>query len=122
PLSLPKRPSTAPSPSPRGVGSTLLVPLSPESTGFDHEQGLGHGHTNLHGKKKRKLVVNGVTSNDAYQAVKSWCESFGEVRKIETRKDGSLVVDWKRRSVSDTVCRVQATVFIQGAGSVGLSW
>lgn len=33
-----------------------------------------------------------------------------------------MVVDWKKASVAETVCRVQATVWIRGAGSVGLSW
>ncbi|KIK63812.1 hypothetical protein GYMLUDRAFT_71933 [Collybiopsis luxurians FD-317 M1] len=75
-------------------------------------------------RKKRKLVISGVDVDDtrAYQAVKGWCEGFGEVRKFERQDNGNLVVDWRRRSVGDLVCRVQANVVIKGAGSVGLSW
>ncbi|KAJ3829172.1 hypothetical protein F5880DRAFT_1446792, partial [Lentinula raphanica] len=74
--------------------------------------------------KKRKLVINGVEENDvrAVQAVRIWCESFGEVKKFERRDNGSLVVDWRSKNVNDMVCRVQANVFIKGAGSVALSW
>ncbi|KAJ3724130.1 hypothetical protein DFJ43DRAFT_1003412 [Lentinula guzmanii] len=74
--------------------------------------------------KKRKLVISGIEINDtrAYQAVKNWCESFGELKKFERRDNGNLVVDWRSKSVNDMVCRVQANVFIKGAGSVALSW
>ncbi|KAF9071818.1 hypothetical protein BDP27DRAFT_1218493 [Rhodocollybia butyracea] len=74
--------------------------------------------------KKRKLVISGVGVEDtaAFQAVKQWCESFGEVRKFEWQQNGNLVVDWRSRSVADMVCRIQANVHIRGAGSVALSW
>jgi hypothetical protein len=58
---------------------------------------------------------------DAELAVKRWCESFGELRRI-SRKDGALHVSWKKASVADTVCRLEARVFIKGVGSVALSW
>ncbi|KAE9410469.1 hypothetical protein BT96DRAFT_377469 [Gymnopus androsaceus JB14] len=102
------QPGTALKKKRRSLGLTLSSLRSPLP-------GQGHG-------KKRKMVVSGVASYDAYQAVKNWCESFGEVKNIETRENGNLVVDWRRRSVSDMVCRVQATVFIKGAGSVAISW
>ncbi|KAH7878219.1 uncharacterized protein C8R40DRAFT_1167617 [Lentinula edodes] len=74
--------------------------------------------------KKRKLVISGIESDDsrAYQAVKIWCESFGELKKFERQPNGDLVVDWRNRSVSDMVCRLQANVSIKGAGSVAISW
>ncbi|KAF5391786.1 hypothetical protein D9757_001644 [Collybiopsis confluens] len=74
--------------------------------------------------KKRKLVISGVDAHDtgAIQAVRGWCEAFGELRKFERQNNGNLVVDWRRKSVSDLVCRVQAKVAIKGAGSVSLSW
>ncbi|KAJ3813009.1 hypothetical protein EV368DRAFT_33034 [Lentinula lateritia] len=74
--------------------------------------------------KKRKLVISGIELDDsrAYQAVKMWCESFGELKKFERQPNGDLVVDWRNRSVSDTVCRLQANVSIKGAGSVAISW
>ncbi|KAJ4468715.1 hypothetical protein J3R30DRAFT_1596904 [Lentinula aciculospora] len=74
--------------------------------------------------KKRKLVISGIESEDtrAYQAVKGWCENFGELKKFERQPNGNLVVDWRSKTVSDMVCRVQANVYIKGAGSVALSW
>ncbi|KAF4581338.1 hypothetical protein EYR40_002926 [Pleurotus pulmonarius] len=84
----------------------------------------------LHAKgrgKKRKLVVSGIEDERGYEAVRAWCESFGQVRSFAPSpagdgSKGSVVVDWKKASVAETVCRVQATVWIRGAGSVGLSW
>ena len=37
------------------------------------------------------------------QNVVRWCESFGPVRKIETKEDGSLHVYWKDWEVADMV-------------------
>ncbi|KAF9525220.1 hypothetical protein CPB83DRAFT_560422 [Crepidotus variabilis] len=73
---------------------------------------------------KRKLVITGVGIDDleAYEAVKSWCESFGELREVTRASNGAMYVDFRKASVADTVCRVQAQVFIKGAGSVALSW
>ncbi|KAF8970108.1 hypothetical protein BDZ97DRAFT_1791990, partial [Flammula alnicola] len=81
----------------------------------------------LLGKKKqpkRKLVISGVGPEDVrgYEAVKSWCEAFGEVREMRRAPNGSLYVDFRKASVAETVCRVQAQVYIKGAGSVLLSW
>jgi len=58
---------------------------------------------------------------DAELAVKRWCESFGELRRI-SHKDGALHVSWKKASVADMVCRLEARVYIKDVGSVGLSW
>ncbi|KAI9507878.1 hypothetical protein F5148DRAFT_1149443 [Russula earlei] len=72
---------------------------------------------------EKRLVVSGLEKGnlDAELAVKRWCESFGELRRI-SRKDGALHVSWKKASVADTVCRLEARVYIKGVGSVGLSW
>ncbi|EIM87689.1 uncharacterized protein STEHIDRAFT_131009 [Stereum hirsutum FP-91666 SS1] len=74
--------------------------------------------------KPKKLLVSGlpVTDARAEEAIRTWCESFGEVRKISHKPNGVLQVSWKKSSVADTVCRLQAQVFIEGAGSVALSW
>ncbi|KAI0252890.1 hypothetical protein BJV78DRAFT_1281237 [Lactifluus subvellereus] len=74
-------------------------------------------------KGEKRLIVSGLEEGnlDAELAVKRWCESFGELRRI-SRKDGTLHVSWKKASVADTVCRLEARVFIKGVGSVGLSW
>ncbi|KAI0045242.1 hypothetical protein FA95DRAFT_1607864 [Auriscalpium vulgare] len=75
------------------------------------------------GRPSKRLVVTGVRDGDlrAEEAVRLWCESFGALRRI-VRKDGALHISFKKASVADTVCRLQAQVFIRGAGSVGLSW
>ncbi|KAF9454071.1 hypothetical protein P691DRAFT_798349 [Macrolepiota fuliginosa MF-IS2] len=75
-------------------------------------------------KKKKKLVVSGVATNDTkkFEGVKRWCESFGEVRQILRMPNGDLVVSFQSSEVADTVCRVRAKVFINGVGSVQLSW
>ncbi|KAI0674111.1 hypothetical protein C8Q78DRAFT_1075791 [Trametes maxima] len=56
------------------------------------------------------------------QNVTRWCESFGPVRKMETKEDGSLHVYWKDWEVADMVCRVQAQVIIKDVGRVNLAW
>ncbi|KAL7284346.1 hypothetical protein ACG7TL_001635 [Trametes sanguinea] len=56
------------------------------------------------------------------QNVVKWCESFGPVRKIDTKDDGSLHVYWKDWEVADMVCRIQAQVVIKDVGRVNLAW
>ncbi|KAI9058059.1 hypothetical protein FKP32DRAFT_1298462 [Trametes sanguinea] len=56
------------------------------------------------------------------QNVVKWCESFGPVRKIDTKEDGSLHVYWKDWEVADMVCRIQAQVVIKDVGRVNLAW
>ncbi|KZT27693.1 hypothetical protein NEOLEDRAFT_1240236 [Neolentinus lepideus HHB14362 ss-1] len=77
----------------------------------------------LGGEKKKKLVVSGVEPYDArgMDAVRRWCESHGEVSRFQWKPDG-LHVHFRKASVADTVCRLQAQVEIKGAGSVSLSW
>ncbi|KAI0077448.1 hypothetical protein K474DRAFT_1707326 [Panus rudis PR-1116 ss-1] len=74
-------------------------------------------------KKKRKLIVSGVPDDQRrIEALRKWCESFGEVNQITRAPSGDLHVDFKRAEVADTVCRLHARVYISGVGSVGLSW
>ncbi|THV07591.1 hypothetical protein K435DRAFT_848008 [Dendrothele bispora CBS 962.96] len=70
-------------------------------------------------KKKKKLVVSGVSPNDLrkFEGVKRWCESFGEVTHIVRMPNGDLVVHFRSADVADTVCRLRAQVFIAGVGS-----
>lgn len=49
-------------------------------------------------------------------------QSFGEVRQILRLPNGDLVISFQSAEVADTVCRVRAKVFINGVGSVQLSW
>ncbi|KXN88744.1 hypothetical protein AN958_06611 [Leucoagaricus sp. SymC.cos] len=75
-------------------------------------------------KKKKRLIISGVAPNDTkkFEGIKRWCESFGEVRQILRMPNGDLVVSFQSAEVADTVCRVRAKVFINGVGSVQLSW
>ncbi|KAL6298690.1 hypothetical protein BKA93DRAFT_820244 [Sparassis latifolia] len=75
-------------------------------------------------RKKRKLIVSGIPLNDEsrFEAVKKWCESFGELNSITRAPSGDLYIDFRKAEVADTVCRLQARVYISGVGSVGLSW
>ena len=49
-------------------------------------------------------------------------QSFGEVRSMLRKENGEIHVDWRKSSIAETVCRIRAGVFINGAGSVNLSW
>lgn len=57
-------------------------------------------------KEKRKLVISGIEDGGkgkGEEAVRRWCEAFGEVRAFEKRGRGCLVVDFRKASVADTV-------------------
>lgn len=75
-------------------------------------------------KRKKKLVVSGIAKGDQarLEAVRKWCESFGEVNQITRMPNGDLHIDFRKAEVADTVCRVNAQVHIAGVGSVSLSW
>ncbi|KZT10524.1 uncharacterized protein LAESUDRAFT_711678 [Laetiporus sulphureus 93-53] len=92
-------------------------------------------------RRGKKLVITGLPQGDAgdaqsspdaerrthewrmrYDAVVRWCESFGELRKIERKDDGSIHVYWREWEVADRVCRVQAQVIIKDVGRVSLAW
>jgi hypothetical protein len=92
-------------------------------------------------KRKKKLVVSGIGVNEPgrLDAMKKWCESFGEVTHIMRMPNGDLHVHFRKAEVAETVrsfmpfalirahisvqvCRVRARVHISGVGSVQLSW
>ncbi|KAH9898263.1 hypothetical protein C8Q73DRAFT_744305 [Cubamyces lactineus] len=74
--------------------------------------------------RKRKLIISGIPPDDArrFDGVKKWCESFGELNSITRVHNGDLHVDFRKAEVADTVCRLNARVYIAGVGSVCLSW
>ncbi|KLO20671.1 hypothetical protein SCHPADRAFT_934492 [Schizopora paradoxa] len=85
---------------------------------------VGRGTVFSSAAKRKKLVVSGLAKGDgaALEGLRKWCETFGELREISRLPNGDLLVDFKRAEVADTVCRISAQVFIDGVGSVFLSW
>ncbi|KAI0778324.1 hypothetical protein BD413DRAFT_465897 [Trametes elegans] len=75
-------------------------------------------------RRKRKLIISGIPPHDErrFEGVRKWCESFGELSSITRAPNGDLHVDFRKAEVADTVCRLNARVFIAGVGSVCLSW
>ncbi|KAI0319751.1 hypothetical protein OF83DRAFT_1169895 [Amylostereum chailletii] len=75
-------------------------------------------------RRKKKLVISGIAMNDNHrvQNVRRWCETFGEVHQISRVKNGDLHVEFRKAEVADTVCRLNARVYIADVGSVVLSW
>ncbi|KAH8083312.1 hypothetical protein BXZ70DRAFT_579056 [Cristinia sonorae] len=57
-----------------------------------------------------------------HDAVVRWCESFGPLRRVEKRADGSLHIHWKEWEAADTVCRIAGQVHIKSVGTVSLEW
>lgn len=82
---------------------------------------LGMG--NKSSKSKRKLLISGVEKGDhlKYEAISNWCEGFGQVI-VKQVENGAIVADFRDANVAESVCRLQAQVYITGAGSVSLSW
>ncbi|KAH9954410.1 hypothetical protein BC827DRAFT_1143858 [Russula dissimulans] len=102
---------------------SLRLPFSFKTS----SKGFRHGPTILptsRDKRKKKLVVSGIAKGDQarLEAVRKWCESFGEVSQITRMPNGDLHIDFRKAEVADTVCRVNARVHIAGVGSVSLSW
>ena len=130
-LQIPERPMspgsppqpTLPLPSPSTPSPSFLVP-SPRPQSFFASI------TGRQRRRKKKLVISGaplelgqsrssssmsptspledlqqrrLEQQRRVQNVVKWCESFGAVRKIETRDDGSLHVYWKDWEVADMV-------------------
>ncbi|KAH9950897.1 hypothetical protein B0H21DRAFT_818739 [Amylocystis lapponica] len=75
-------------------------------------------------RKKRKLIISGIPPDDdvRFEGVRHWCETFGELNHITRVANGDLHIDFRKAEVADTVCRLQARVYINGVGSVCLSW
>ncbi|PCH34011.1 hypothetical protein WOLCODRAFT_135447 [Wolfiporia cocos MD-104 SS10] len=108
----------------RDRASTVRIPLAikvPTGNGGNVAATLGSPRR---AKKKRKLVISGIPAGDErrFAAVKQWCESFGEINQIVRVPNGDLHVDFRKAEVADTVCRLQARVYISGVGSVCLSY
>lgn len=57
-------------------------------------------------RRKKKLVVGGIGINDTekFEAIKQWCESFGEVTQISRMPNGDLHVHFRKAEVAETVC------------------
>ncbi|KAJ3572925.1 hypothetical protein NP233_g2754 [Leucocoprinus birnbaumii] len=122
-----------------GISNSLSTPQSPPSPETESKRkSIASLMTN--GKRKstkRRLVISGVGDGQKeVAALRAWLASLGEVRsmvKVKSvegvmtengHKDGQnvWVVDFKKSSVAETICRLQANVEIKGAGSVRLSW
>jgi len=104
----------------------VRIPLSLKSPTVN---GVGFGGVSSvlpspRSRKKRKLVIGGIPAGDErrFEAVKKWCESFGEVSHIVRVPNGNLHVEFRKAEVAETVCRLQARVYINGVGSVCLSY
>jgi hypothetical protein len=56
-------------------------------------------------KRKKKLVVSGIDVNDGrrLEAMKNWCESFGEVTQIIRMPNGDLHIHFRKAEVAETV-------------------
>lgn len=102
---------------------TLRLPFSLKSSGksFRHVPSMLPISRD---KRKKKLIVSGIAKGDQLrlEAVRRWCESFGEVNQITRMPNGDLHIDFRKAEVADTVCRINARVHINGVGSVSLSW
>ncbi|KAI0718381.1 hypothetical protein C8T65DRAFT_570799 [Cerioporus squamosus] len=140
PASPPPQP-TLPLPSPSTPSPSFLVP-SPRPQSFFATI------TGRQRRRKKKLVISGApleltqsrssssvsgAPSDDYQHrqqeqqrrvqnVVRWCESFGPVKRVEAKDDGSLHVYWRDWEVADMVCRIQAQVSIKDVGRVNLAW
>ncbi|KAI0658968.1 hypothetical protein C8Q70DRAFT_916120 [Cubamyces menziesii] len=127
---------TLPLPSPSTPSPSFLVP-TPRSQSFFASL------TGRQRRRRKKLVISGapldlnasrtpqstaeaeLRANERARRVQNvvkWCESFGPVRKIDTKDDGSLHVYWKDWEAADMVCRIQAQVVIKDVGRVNLAW
>ncbi|KXN93257.1 hypothetical protein AN958_00181 [Leucoagaricus sp. SymC.cos] len=124
-----------------GISSLPSTPLSPPSlrTVSEHKS-----FTNLMMNSKYKgpkgcLVISGISDGQAeIDVLKDWCASLGEVRNMMKVKnvEGAVmqagqgkgcgpnvwVVDFKKSSVTESVCRLQANIEIKGVCSIHLSW
>ncbi|KAI0697598.1 hypothetical protein BC835DRAFT_1305189 [Cytidiella melzeri] len=104
------------------TGTSVRIPLVHKPS---YSSGFGSSMLHLSkNKKKRKLIVSGITPGDQrrYDRLRQWCEGFGELNQITRMPNGDLHVDFRRTEVADTVCRLHASVHINGVGTVGLSW
>ncbi|KAH9890393.1 hypothetical protein C8Q73DRAFT_803900 [Cubamyces lactineus] len=144
-VQIPDRPMTPDSPPPQ-LKLLLPSPSTPSPLFLVPTPRLRSFFASLTGRqrwRRKKLIISGAMLNlNALQAPQSaaeaelraverarrvqnmvrWCESFGPVRKIDTKDDGSLHVYWKDWEAADMVCRIQAQVVIKDVGRVNLAW
>ncbi|KZV74868.1 hypothetical protein PENSPDRAFT_153408 [Peniophora sp. CONT] len=76
-------------------------------------------------RPKRRLVVSGIGPGETQRTERlyQWACRFGEVREMVRAPNGrDLLIDFRRAEVADTVCRLNARVFIPDVGSVALSY
>lgn len=76
-------------------------------------------------RPKRRLVVSGIGPGETQRTERlyQWACRFGEVREMVRAPNGrDLLIDFRRAEVADTVCRLNARVFIPEVGSVALSY
>ncbi|EIW64190.1 uncharacterized protein TRAVEDRAFT_111365 [Trametes versicolor FP-101664 SS1] len=100
------------------------VAWKPSSTAVPHLGNVTNILTSPRSRKKRKLIISGIPPDDErrFEGVRKWCESFGELNSITRAPNGDLHIDFRKVEVADTVCRLNARVYIAGVGSVCLSW
>ncbi|KAI0639549.1 hypothetical protein C8Q77DRAFT_1214077 [Trametes polyzona] len=100
------------------------VAWKPSPSGVPHLATVTNMLTSPRARRKRKLIISGIPPDDErrFVGVRKWCESFGELNSITRALNGDLHVDFRKAEVADTVCRLNARVYIAGVGSVCLSW
>ncbi|EIW60981.1 uncharacterized protein TRAVEDRAFT_119200 [Trametes versicolor FP-101664 SS1] len=119
---------TLPPPSPDAPSPSILVPTQHSQSFFALIKRRGR-------QRHKKLVISGPTlelnepaahrTAERELRVKNiirWCESFGQIQKVDEKENGSLHIHWKKRQVADTVCCIHAQVFIKEVGRVNLAW
>ncbi|KZT30866.1 hypothetical protein NEOLEDRAFT_41761 [Neolentinus lepideus HHB14362 ss-1] len=59
-------------------------------------------------KRRKKLCITGLRSGEVqrFEAVKKWCQSFGELREITRVPNGDIYVHFRKAEVADTVSRL----------------
>ncbi|OBZ79679.1 hypothetical protein A0H81_01413 [Grifola frondosa] len=70
----------------------------------ESEKVLAQDKENPKTRKKRKLIVSGLPANDErrLEAVRKWCESFGELNQIVRVPNGDLHVDFRKAEREST--------------------
>ncbi|KAI0669762.1 hypothetical protein C8Q78DRAFT_143261 [Trametes maxima] len=110
----------------RGAAASTSASIAwkPPSSPVPHIGSVTNMLTSPRSRKKRKLIISGIPPDDErrFDGVRRWCESFGELSSITRAHNGDLHVDFRKAEVADTVCRLNARVYIAGVGSVCLSW
>ncbi|KDQ63317.1 hypothetical protein JAAARDRAFT_374323 [Jaapia argillacea MUCL 33604] len=107
------------------INNTLPpVPPTPTTVHYGSKVHVPSVLTTPGERKKKKLVISGIGIGEVtrFEAVKRWCEGFGELSQITRMPSGDIYVHFRKAEVADRVCRLNARVYIDGVGSVSLSW